>query len=174
MWTNSRLLGDCNSLTCCGDKTICKERKSLSVQGFLSEIIFIRASSRGWIHFLQDTPVDSRPVCRVQAGTYLCLQTPTQRQMSGLRKQPAFLLVWSEGAPAAWLNAATPILTALPHRAFSELLTANKSPRGQMDRLYKDGWGDTATGLKMPDVSSTSTYPTPPVNQTDWNNLCRL
>lgn len=121
MWTNSRLLGDCISLTCCGDKSILKEKKNVS---FNPRISFWDNIHSGFIQagagffFPPDTPVDSWPVRGVQARTYLRLQTPTQRQMSGLRKQPAFLLVRSDGAPAAWLNAATPILAAPPHRAF--------------------------------------------------------
>lgn len=104
MWTNSRLLGDCISLTCCGE-----------IQGFLWDNIhngFIQAGAGSFF------PGHSWPIRGVQARTYLRLQTPTQRQMSGLRKQPAFLLVRSDRAPAAWLNAATPILAAPPHRAF--------------------------------------------------------
>lgn len=100
-------------------KLFSKKKKCLSIQGFLSEIIFITASFRqGLASFFHGHSVDSWPVRGVQARTYLRLQTPTQRQMSGLRKQPAFLLARSDGAPAAWLNAATPILAAPPHRAF--------------------------------------------------------
>lgn len=117
--------------------------------------------------FFPDTPVDSWPVRGVQARTYLRLQTPTQRQMSGLRKQPAFLLVRSDGAPAAWLNAATPVLAAPPHRAFlnSSLLTSHCTDKwidsGKMaEEIQPRAWKWLTFPLHPP--------PPPPHNKSNW------
>lgn len=102
-------------------KILSKEKMFTSVQGFPSEIIFTSNSSvqagAGFI-FYRTLLLIPDPYGEWEL---ICLQTPTQRQMSGLKKQPAFLLVRSDGAPVAWLNAVTPTLTGLPHRVFLNL-----------------------------------------------------
>lgn len=127
--------GGLYSLTCCGGKKnsfsqINKEMCTPTL-GFLSEIMFMRRAPfrRRLDSFLTGHSCWFLTVWRVR--TYLCLQTPAQRQMSGLRKRPAFLLVRSEGVPAAWLNDVTHTLATLPHRAFLNLpqLTSQRTDK---------------------------------------------
>lgn len=175
MWADSQLLGDCNSPTCCG-------RKKNSYKGGEGNehlkpgiFFFFLRYSPATAPLRQETDpffygtllLIPDPYGRVR--TYLRLQTPTQRQMSGLRKQLVFYLF-------IYLFSSWCDLTALRLPDWMPWLPP--SPVSHTGRFWTlpqltsqrtDKWIDrvkmaeevAATGLKMADVSSSPPPPPP-------------
>lgn len=176
--TNSRLLGDCNSLTCCWDKTNLKEKNDPQNMSFNPRISLWDNIHNG---FIQAGPgfLFSRTLLLIPDPYVECkreLISVSRPRHSGRCQvwgsSLPFLLVRSDGAPAAWLNAATPILAAPPHRAFLNfsLLTSHHTDKWinsvkMAEEIQPRAWKWLAFSLQWPPPILT---PTLPPNKSHW------
>lgn len=168
MWTYSRLLGDYNSLTCCGDKTICKEKKKVPFNpriSFWDNIHKGLHSGRGFIFY----------------RTLLLIPDPCEEckreliSVSRLRHSGRYQ-VWGSSLPFYWcdqralrlrdwmLRLPSSPLSHTGHFLNFSLLTSHRA----------DKWIDSikmAEGIELLDwkcLTFPLHQPTPPPSKSNW------